>query len=58
VLALKVLMAVLTYQFAFRWRRVGLPKRGSDGRILLIFGGAAVLLSAVLKGVFDSGIRG
>jgi hypothetical protein len=57
VLALKVLCAVVAYQYAFRWRRVGLPVGGLDGRIVLIFGAASVLLAAVLKGVFDSGVR-
>jgi uncharacterized membrane protein len=56
VLAFKVLFSVLTYQFAFRWRRAGLPIRGLDGRILLIFGAGTVLLAAVLKGVNDSGV--
>jgi hypothetical protein len=56
VLALKVVCAVVAYQFAFRWRRVGLPVGGLDGRIVLIFGAAAVLLAAVLKGVFDNGV--
>ena len=56
VLALKVACAVVAYQFAFRWRRVGLPVGGMDGRIVLIFGATAVLLAAVLKGVFDSGV--
>jgi hypothetical protein len=56
VLALKVLCAVVAYQFAFRWRRVGLPVGGLDGRIVLIFGAAAVLLAAVLKGVFERGV--
>jgi hypothetical protein len=56
VLALKVVCAVVAYQFAFRWRRVGLPVRGMDGRLVLIFGAAAVLLAAVLKGVFESGV--
>jgi hypothetical protein len=56
VLALKVVCAVVAYQFAFRWRRVGLPVGGLDGRVVLIFGAAAVLLAAVLKGVFDSGV--
>jgi len=56
VLALKVVCAVVAYQFAFRWRRVGLPVGGLDGRIVLIFGAATVLLAAVLKGVFDSGV--
>ena len=56
VLALKVACAVVTYQFAFRWRRVGLPVGGLDGRILLIFGAATVFLAAVLKGVSESGV--
>lgn len=56
VLALKVVCAVLAYQFAFRWRRVGLPVGGLDGRMVLLFGTATVLLAAVLKGVFESGI--
>ena len=49
--------AVVAYQFAFRWRRVGLPVGALDGRIVLIFGAATVFLAAVLKGVFDSGVR-
>ena len=57
VLALKVGCSVVAYQFAFRWRRVGLPVGALDGRIVLIFGAVTVLLAAVLKGVFDSGIR-
>ncbi len=56
VLALKVLCAVAAYQFAFRWRRVGLPVGALDGRLVLIFGAAAVLLAAVLKGVSESGV--
>jgi hypothetical protein len=56
VLAVKVACAVVTYQFAFRWRRVGLPVGGLDGRILLIFGAATVFLAAVLKGVSESGV--
>jgi len=56
VLALKVVCAVVAYQFAFRWRRVGLPVGGLDGRIVLIFGAATVFLAAVLKGVFESGL--
>ena len=56
ILAIKVLCAVVAYQFAFRWRRVGLTIGGLDGRIALIFGAAAVLLAAVLKGVSDSGV--
>ena len=57
VLALKVLCGVIAYQYAFRWRRVGLPVGGLDGRIVVIFGALAVFLAAVLKGVFESGIR-
>lgn len=56
VLALKVLCAVIAYQFAFRWRRVGLPVGGVDGRIVLISGAVTVLLAAALKGVFEIGI--
>ena len=56
ILALKVVCAVVAYQFAFRWRRVGLPVGGLDGRLVLIFGTAAVLLAAVLKGVFEIGL--
>jgi hypothetical protein len=57
LLALKVVCAVVAYQYAFRWRRVGLPVGSLDGRIVLIFGAATVLLAAILKGVFDSGVR-
>jgi hypothetical protein len=57
LLALKVVCSVVAYQYAFRWRRVGLPVGALDGRIVLIFGAASVLLAAVLKGVFDGGIR-
>jgi len=57
LLALKVVCAVVTYQYAFRWRRVGLPVGALDGRIVLIFGAASVLLAAILKGVSDSGVR-
>jgi hypothetical protein len=57
VLALKVACSVVAYQFAFRWRRVGLPVGALDGRIVLIFGAAAVFLAAVLKEVFDYGVR-
>ena len=56
VLALKVLCGVVAYQYAFRWRRVGLPVGGLDGRIVLISGAATVFLAAVLKGVSDSGV--
>jgi hypothetical protein len=56
ILALKVVCAAVAYQFAFRWRRVGLPVGGLDGRIVLLFGTAAVLLAAVLKGVSESGV--
>src|SRR5215216_1521746 len=57
VLALKVGCAVVAYQYAFRWRRIGLPVGALDGRMVLISGAATVLLAAVLKGVFESGIR-
>jgi len=55
VLALKIVCAVVAYQFAFRWRRVGLPIGAVDGRIVLVFGAATVLLAAVLKGMFEGG---
>lgn len=57
VLALKILCGAVAYQFAFRWRRVGLPVGALDGRIVLVAGAAAVLLAAVLKGVTDSGVN-
>jgi hypothetical protein len=56
ILALKVACAVVAYQFAFRWRRAGLPIGGLDGRMVLIFGAATVLLAVVLEGVFESGV--
>ena len=56
VLALKVVCAVVAFQLAFRWRRVGLPIGGLDGRILLIFGTVAVLLAAVLKAISENGV--
>jgi hypothetical protein len=57
LLTLKVVCSIVAYQYAFRWRRVGLPVGALDGRIVLIFGAATVFLAAVLKGVFDSGVR-
>jgi hypothetical protein len=57
LLALKVACGVVAYQYAFRWRRVGLPVGSLDGRIVLISGVATVLLAAALKGVFDSGVH-
>jgi hypothetical protein len=57
VLVLKVICSIAAYQFAFRWRRTGLSVGAPDGRRLLIFGGAAVFLAAVLKGVFENGIH-
>jgi hypothetical protein len=57
VLVAKVLLAVVAYQFAFLWRRRGLAVGAPDGRTALIAGTAAVLLAAVLKGVFESGVR-
>jgi hypothetical protein len=57
LLALKVVFGAVTYQYAFRWRRVGLPVGSLDGRIVLISGAVTVLLAAVLKGVYDSGVH-
>jgi hypothetical protein len=56
LLVLKVVCGVVAYQFAFRWRRMGLPVRAMDGRLVLIFGATTVFLAAVLKGVYDSGV--
>ena len=58
VLVLHVVSALLLYQFAVRWRRGGLNSVAWDGRLVLGFGALAVLLAAVLKGVFESGIGG
>ena len=58
LLALKILLAVGAYQYAFRWRRAGLPRTGLDGRLTLALGAGAVLLAAVLKEVFEGGLRG
>ncbi len=58
LLALKVLFGAVAYQFAFRWRRAGLAASSGDGQVSLAFGAGAVLLSAVLIGVFESGLRG
>ena len=57
VLAAKVLLAAVAYQYAFVWRRRGLTVGAPAGRTVLIAGAAAVLLAAVLKGVFESGVR-
>ncbi len=57
LLAFKIACAVVSYQYAFRWRRVGLPIGSLDGRLVLIFGASTVLLAAILKGVSDSGVR-
>ena len=57
VLALKVFLGVCAYQLAFRWRRGGLQPISRDGRLAFVFGSGAVLLAAILKGVFESGIR-
>ena len=57
ILAAKVLLGAVAYQFAFLWRRRGLAVGAPDGRIVLIAGAGAVLLAAVLKGVFESGVR-
>jgi hypothetical protein len=50
-----VLCAVLAYQFAFMWRRHRFAT--AEGRPVLVFGAGAMLLAAVLKGIFDSGQR-
>jgi hypothetical protein len=57
ILAAKVLLGAVAYQYAFVWRRRGLAVGASAGRTVLLAGAAAVLLAAVLKGVFESGVR-
>ena len=57
ILAAKVAVSVAAYQFAFRWRRRGLRPWSVDGRIAAALGAAAILLAAVLKGVFENGNR-
>ena len=56
ILVLKVACGAVAYQYAFRWRRRGLSLRASDGTVVMVFGALAVLLAAVLKGVFESGL--
>ena len=58
LLALKVFLGVCAYQFAFRWRRAGLPATGLDGRLVLACGAGAILLAAVLREVVERGLRG
>jgi uncharacterized membrane protein len=53
VLAVKVLSAVLAYQYAFVWRRRSLSAGLPEGRAVLLFGAAAVLLAAILKEIFE-----
>jgi hypothetical protein len=57
VLVVKLVFGVLAYQYAFRWRRLGLPIGALDGRIVLVCGAATVFLAAVLQGVFENGVR-
>ena len=57
ILVAKVAVSVAAYQFAFRWRRRGLRHGAIDGRLAVGLGALAILLAAVLKGVFESGIR-
>lgn len=56
ILVVKVACAVLAYQAAFRWRRHGLTIGATSGRVVLLAGLAAVLLAAVLNGVFERGL--
>jgi hypothetical protein len=60
VLAVKVGCSVAAYQFAFRWRRLnpGLGAFDGNGRLVLILGGAAALLAALLTEIFEYGLRG
>jgi hypothetical protein len=58
VLGVKVVCSVAAYQFAFRWRRAHLRAFDANGRLVLLLGGAAVLLAAALTEIFDYGLRG
>ena len=55
VLALKVLLAAVAYQLAFRWRRGGLQVPSWDGRIVALALSGAILLAAVLMQMFERG---
>jgi hypothetical protein len=48
-----MLSAVLAYQYAFVWRRRSLSAGLPEGRAVLLFGAAAVLLAAILKEIFE-----
>jgi uncharacterized membrane protein len=54
----KVVLSLGAYQLALRWRRSGLLAISRDGRGLILCGAGVILLAAVLKGIFESGIRG
>jgi hypothetical protein len=56
-LALKIALSLLAYQFAFKWRRAGLPADAREARLLIGSGAGVILLAAVLKGIFESGLR-
>lgn len=58
LLGLKVIVSLLAYQFAVGWRRSGLSLGSPDGKRAAACGAAAVLLAAILKGVFENGLRG
>lgn len=57
VLGVKVLAAVVAYQYAVSWRHARLSTHVRAPYLVLIFGAICVLLAAVLKGVFESGLR-
>jgi uncharacterized membrane protein len=57
LLVLKLAASVAAYQCAFRWRRRGLRAASAEGRLVLGFGAAAVLLAAALLEVFERGLR-
>jgi hypothetical protein len=57
LLVLKLAASVAAYQCAFQWRRRGLRAASTEGRLVLGFGAAAVLLAAALLEVFEHGLR-
>lgn len=58
ILVGKIMVSVAAYQLAFRWRRAGLRASAADGGYVLGLGALAMLLAALLKGVFERGLRG
>lgn len=57
ILAAKLVLVAAAYQFAFVWRRSGLRSAARSGWLVVAFTSGAALFAAILKGVFDSGVR-